>query len=398
MLTHEQNERLTQVGPGTPGGELLRRYWQALCPTKELAAEPHRKRIRVLGEDLVVFRDEQGGYFCTQERCAHRSASLYFGYLESDGLRCCYHGWKFDCTSGACIERPFETAAPHAGLAIRTYPVQQLGGLLFVYMGPDPQAAPLLPRWDVLVRDDRPRKILVMPLHHCNWLQIQENTADTVHTYYLHGHRAMLQSNGKPDRSALYFYRPITAYDWRTSEWGVEKTCQYGGENPEIEIRPPLIFPNILRIPEGPVEALHFRVPVDDERTLIIWVGLAPAGSGPILPDDQTPYVYDFDPPGLTVEQVSLTTFYGQDRVVWETQGAITDRSKENLGATDRGIVLFRRMLAEQIDRVERGEEPNVAVVRDPEKNRIIEFENATVPVVGTEPLDDDAGLHPQLA
>jgi hypothetical protein len=115
---------------------------------------------------------------------------------------------------------------------------------------------------------------------------------------------------------------------------------------------------------------MHFRVPIDDEHTRIIWIGLfVGIPGGEITADDAVPYTYEFDQPGLTLETVDITTFYGQDRVVWETQGAVTDRSIETLGATDRGIVLFRRMLAEQIDRVENGEEPNVAFVTDPEKN-----------------------------
>jgi 5,5'-dehydrodivanillate O-demethylase oxygenase subunit len=376
MLSREQNERLTQVGPGTPGGELLRRYWQVLCPTKELACDVDRKRVRLLGEDLLVFRDARGEFRCVQERCPHRSASLYFGFIEPDGMRCCYHGWKFDCASGRCVERPFETTPPHEGIMLTTYPVEALGGLLFVYMGPHTERPPLLPRWDVLAREDKPKQIRVMPDHHCNWLQIQENTADSVHTYYLHGHRAVMMARGNPDRVSSYFYRPIKAYDWKVSEWGIEKMLEYGGENPEVEVRPPLIFPNVLRIPEGPIEAIHFRIPIDDEHTRIIWLGLFDRIPGSELTSpDKVPYTYEFDAPGITIESVDLSTFYGQDRVVWETQGAITDRSVETLGATDRGIVLFRRMLAEQIDRVERGEEPTVAVVHDPAENVCITFE-----------------------
>ena len=378
MLTREQNERLTRVGPGTPGGELLRRYWQVLCPTKEIAHDIERKRIRILGEDLLIFRDAQGTIRCVQERCPHRSASLYFGFIEPDGLRCCYHGWKFDCETGQCIERPFETAPPHAGLRMKTYPVEALGGLLFVYMGPHAEPPPM-PRWDVVARMDKPKTILVMPDHHCNWLQIQENTADSVHTFYLHGHRAAVLNGGTPDRISAFFYRPIKSYDWKTSHWGVEKMLEYAGDIPELEVRPPLIFPNILRIPEGPVEAMHFRIPIDDENTRIIWIGLFENIPGPpIVPADEVSYKVDLDPPGLTMETVDISTFYGQDRVVWETQGVVTDRSVETLGATDRGIVLFRRMLAEQIDRVESGEEPNAAIVRGPEDADMITFDVST--------------------
>jgi 5,5'-dehydrodivanillate O-demethylase len=380
MVTVEQNRRLTEVGPGTPGGELLRRYWQALCPSGELTAEKPKKRLRVMGENLLLVRTPDGSYVCMQENCPHRRASFYFGFLEPDGVRCVYHGWKYDWT-GQCVDQPFEPNKFCANVKAKTYPVQKLGGLLFAYMGPDPDKAPLLPRWDVMVRTDRPRKINVMPEHNCNWVQIQENTADSVHTYYVHGHLSKLL-NLPAQYAGTYFYRPIVEYDWSLSEWGVEKSITYGGDNPEIEVRPPLIFPNILRIPEGPVEAMHFRIPIDDERTRIIWVGLMPKESQIPLPageDADVPYEYSADT-ALPDGEFDMSTFYGQDRAVWETMGTTVDRTAEILGASDRGVVMYRRMLAEQIDRVERGEDPTIAVVTDPAKNRIIAFESATQP------------------
>ena len=372
MLTKEQNDRLTQVGPGTPGGELLRRYWHPLCPTGEITAANPKKRLRILGEDLLIYRDVAGDIRCVSEYCPHRHASLFFGFVEPDGIRCCYHGWKFG-HDGKCIEQPFENRNAASKIRICAYPVQELGGLLFAYMGPDPAKAPLLPRWDVMVREDGKRNIVVLPVHNCNWLQIQENTVDTIHTYYLHGHMSVVK-NLPTLAQGGYFYRPITGYDWAVCRWGIEKTCTYGGDKPELEIRPPLIFPNILRIPEGPVEALHFRVPVDDSHTRIFWVGLRPAvGSA------ETSFEYVPEKP-MSYGDEELQTFYGQDRVVWETQGAIYDRTTEHLGASDRGIVMFRRMLAEQIDLVERGGDPTVAVVRDESENKIIVFESATQP------------------
>ena len=379
MLTGEQNERLTRVGPGTPCGALLRRYWQALCPAGELAGAQRKKRVRILGEDLVVYRKDDGSFAAVAEQCPHRNASLYFGFIEPDGIRCCYHGWKYDAVSGACTERPFEPKGAHAGIRLRTYPVEALSGLLFAYMGPDPERAPLLPRWDVLARTDRPKTIDVLPVHHCNWLQIQENTADSVHTYYLHGHLSQVLNLPSLDRGA-YFYRPIVSYDFAISEWGVEKTIVYGGERPEIEIRPPLLFPNILRVPAGPTETLHFRVPINDERTRVIMVTLQAAGSAEVTNDADVTFTVAGDPPGHSIDTADLSTFLMQDRVVWETQGAVADRSRETLGASDRGIVLFRRMLAEQIDLVEAGGDPTIAVVRDPARNQCIEFENQSRP------------------
>ena len=380
MLTKAENERLTRVGPGTPCGELLRRYWQPLCPASELTAEKPRKRIKMMGEELVVFKNREGGYTCVEEFCKHRRASLYYGFIEDDGIRCCYHGWKYD-HSGQCIEQPFEPKGSRLKneVKLKSYPVRKLGGLLFTYMGPDPAKAPLLPRWDSLVREDGQRVIQILPIHQCNWLQVQENTVDSVHTYFLHGH--MNDVLGLNLDGAGFYKRPIEKYDWANCEWGVEKTLYYGGDKPEVEIRPPLIFPNILRIPQGPVQAIHWRVPIDDTTTRIIWLGLIPdfAGGKPMKETFDPPFEYLAEQPDADGE-FRMDSFYAQDQMVMEAQGPVFDRSREVLGVTDRGIVLFRQMLSDQIALVEQGKEPTVAVVRDPAKNVKIEFEDATKP------------------
>jgi 5,5'-dehydrodivanillate O-demethylase oxygenase subunit len=370
MLSKEENERLTQVGPGTPCGELLRRYWHPVAIARELTPERPKRRVKVLGEELVVFRDEQGNYGCIGERCAHRGVSLYYGFVEDCGIRCAYHGWKFRTTDGQCLEQPFEPAGSTYKDRIRqrAYPVQKLAGLLFAYMGPEP--APLLPRWDVLVREDGTRKLQVHPTLDCNWLQAQENTADTVHTFYLHGH--MLKMRGSNE--GAYFYRPIVKYEWGLCEWGITKSCRYGGDRPEIEIRPPLIFPNILRIPQGRDECLHWRVAIDDAHTRIYTMAFTPASDGRRLEQPENPPA-EYMEQRLPNGEYDLSTFYGQDKMAWETQGAVYDRSAEHLGATDRGIVMFRRLLSEQITVVERGGEP-MALVRDPAKNECIVFES----------------------
>jgi 5,5'-dehydrodivanillate O-demethylase len=382
MLSKEQNERLTRVGPGTPCGELLRRYWQPLCPAGELTPEKPKKRVRMMGEDLVVYRDSKGNYGCITEQCPHRRTSLYYGFVEDGGIRCAYHGWKFDCI-GQCIDQPFEPNV-HFKEKIRTraYPVQKLAGVLFTYMGPDPDKAPLLPRWDVLVREDGRRTIQLRPTLRCNWLQAQENVVDLVHTYYLHGHMDVVL--GLNSSSAPFYYRPIENYDWKVCDLGIEKVVVYGGDNPEVEVRPPLVFPNILRIPAGPVQSIHWRVPEDDTNTRIFWVGFLPSkdGSFQMSENEHPTYEYLADEKDAAGEFI-LQTFNAQDTMAWETQGAIVDRSLEHLGATDRGIIMFRKMLDEQIARVERGEEPTVAVVRDPVQNRIINFPEATLPSGG---------------
>ena len=382
MITQEQNERFTRVGPGTPGGELLRRYWQPLCPAGELTAANPKKRIRILGENLLVFRDGSGRISCIEGHCPHRGAALYYGFLEEDGIRCCYHGWKF-APSGKCIDMPFEKGrdAFKERMSIKSYPVQKLGGLLFGYMGPDPAKAPLLPRWDVLVRVDGARNLRVFPDHHCNWLQIQENTADSTHTVFLHG--VMDQKLGTNHPFAPYYRRPIDRLEWEFCEWGIDKTIYYGGDVPDVEVRPPLIFPNILRIPNGPAEVMHWRVPIDDTHTRIFFASFLPSKDGTTMPEDADA-PFEYLPEMKTPDgEYDLQSFFSQDQMAMESQGAIYDRSNEHLGASDRGIAMFRKQLDEQITRVEQGLDPNVAYIRDSVRNRIISFDNATSPMDG---------------
>ena len=184
--TREQNERLTQVGPGTPMGNLLRRYWQPVAVAIELEREPVR-RVRFLGEDLTLYRSAAGAYGLITDVCPHRCMSLEFGIPDARGLRCAYHGWVFD-GDGNCVEQPFEDrnypeARYRDRIKVTAYPVRELGGLLFAYFGPQP--APLLPRWDLLVRDDLDAAVEIHPLP-CNWLQCMDNAADPVHFEWLH--------------------------------------------------------------------------------------------------------------------------------------------------------------------------------------------------------------------
>jgi len=185
MLSVKENERLTRVGPGTPMGVLLRRYWHPVAASAALTENPV-KLIKILGESLVLFRDRQGRLGLIGDTCPHRRISLLYGIPEEEGLRCPYHGWMFDCT-GQCIEMPAE--APESTFKNRVqipgYPVAELGGLIFAYLGPPP--APLLPRWDLFVMDGVWRDIGVTTIP-CNWLQCMENSLDPVHTEWLHGH------------------------------------------------------------------------------------------------------------------------------------------------------------------------------------------------------------------
>jgi 5,5'-dehydrodivanillate O-demethylase len=372
MLSQEMNETLTKVGSGTPCGQLLRRYWQPVCIASELTEEKPKKRVKVMEEDLVIFRDGDGRYGCVAEQCAHRGCSLYYGFIEKGGLRCAYHGWKFD-VNGQCLEQPFEPKGSKYKEQIcqTSYPVQKLGGLLFIYMGPQP--APMLPRWDVLVREDGYLKLQQHPILNCNWLQAQENSVDTVHTYYLHGHTMHLKNMPM----AKYYYRPIEKYDFELCEWGMIKRRTFKGEKEvENEKGHPAVFPNMLRVPEGKTHAFHWRVPIDDTHTMIFWAGFVPTEDGSIPERPVEPPVEEMPPLMKEDGEYAMDSFPSQDKMAWETQGPLYDRTKEHLGASDRGVAMWRKLLREQIEIVRGGGEP-MALVRDPAKNEMIDFETS---------------------
>jgi 5,5'-dehydrodivanillate O-demethylase len=187
VLTKEENDVLTRVGPGEPAGELLRRYWLPVCPVQELTPEQPTRFVRILGEDLVLFKDKSGRVGLIQDHCVHRGASLIYGRVEERGIACAYHGWLYD-TAGSCLECPAEPADSKFFLTVKAkaYPVQQFVGLYWAYLGPQP--APVIPRYDVWARKDGRREIIVHPQLDCNWVQPMENSADPAHLQILHQH------------------------------------------------------------------------------------------------------------------------------------------------------------------------------------------------------------------
>ena len=372
MLTNEENTLLTQVARGTPGGELLRRYWHPICAVGELTEDRPKKRIKMLNEELVAFRDPGGGYGLIAERCSHRGASLYYGFVENEGIRCAYHGWLYDAT-GQCLEQPFEpkAAAFKGRINHLAYPVEELGGLLFGYLGPS-GSKPLLPRWDILVRSDLPRRIEIRPTLHCNWLQAEENTADVTHTYFLHAYTFM--KKGRPQVGGG-FGRPFARFGFQPFEWGLLKSWSYEGERSGSGWGNLLVFPNMLRL----AGAMHWRVPIDDTSTRIIRIEIVSSADDSKSMNeggdaqDAIPYTYEAS--WMNDEgEYHMDTFSSQDGMAWETQGSIFDRAQEHLGASDRGIILLRQMLKQGIDSVQNGSNP-MALVYDPGFNEYIDLE-----------------------
>jgi 5,5'-dehydrodivanillate O-demethylase oxygenase subunit len=365
MLSKEMNERLTRVGAGTPLGNLLRRYWFPIARTPELDQEPVLA-VTLLGENLALYRTDAGKLGLVSQRCPHRGASLAYGIPEEEGLRCAYHGWRFDPT-GQCNEQPAEPADStfKERIKIPAYPVQELGGLVWAYLGPEP--VPLLPRWDLLVREDLDRSIGVTHLP-INFLQAMENSMDPIHFEWLHAvyGNYVNKRQGKPAAMTPRRHEEI-AFD--IFEYGIYKRRLLEGEDPETSedwlTGHPVIFPYMLAVGGQHVPTLQIRVPVDDTHTLHYWYrtevrepGAPPQTSIPI---SDVPYVHKNG--RLVVETIN-----GQDMMAWVTQGEISDRTTERLGTTDKGVILFRNLLLEQIEKVEQGEDP-MGVVRDPAKN-----------------------------
>jgi 5,5'-dehydrodivanillate O-demethylase len=379
MLTPEENERLTRVGRGTPMGELLRRYWYPIAAVSQMK-DRDTLPIKLLGEDLVLYRDLKGKFGLLTARCPHRSMSLVYGIPTECGLRCPYHGWAFDAT-GQCVEQPYEdTENPqgHYKDKIKTpaYPVERLGGMLFGYLGPAP--VPVLPPWDLFVMEDSMREVgySVVP---CNWLQIMENSLDPVHVEWLHQHlrNYVMRKLGKPEKQREPQAHKKIGFD--VFDHGIVKRRVVDDKDEADEdwsVGHPVVFPNFLKSGSTATPVFQIRVPMDDGKTAYWWYRCYTQGSGVPLEaqaDEDIPFftapVPQLDPSGLPQWDV-LDNNSGQDIVAWITQGAITDRSRESLGRSDKGVVLYRRLLKEALDAVERGEDP-MNVFRDTSLKRI---------------------------
>jgi 5,5'-dehydrodivanillate O-demethylase len=371
MLSQEENDLLARVGPGTSAGRLLRRYWHVVAAAAEITEAKPKKKVRVLGEDLLLYRDRSGAYGLLGEHCSHRGVSLYYGFVEEDGIRCPYHGWKYDAC-GKCVEQPFESL--EAGFKDKiqhpAYPVAKLGGLLFAYMGP-PEKKPLLPQWDVLVRQDGMKQVDVCEVLGCNWLQAMENSVDPTHTYYLHSHTLKLKGNKD---YVPFHYQQLSKIDFELvvePSWaGIQKRRTFAGDEAAVEAPHPLIFPNILFVPVRTGYAMHFRTPIDDFNTQVFQFRFSPTADGSLAQQSEDPPVEYVGTKNANGE-FHLDSFASQDHMAWETQGPLADRAKEHLGEADRGIIMFRKLLRDQIEAVKNGDDP-IGTNRDPAKDAVI--------------------------
>jgi len=357
MLSVEQNERLTKVGPGTAMSELMRRYWQPIAASVELNDETPTKEVRLLGEDLVLFRSAAGKLGCIEPSCPHRKANMSYGIPEPEGLRCPYHGWLFDET-GRCVDQPSEPSGSKFKDKVRmkSYPVAELGGLIFVYMGPTP--VPLLPQWDLFAWTNVTRRIEATMLP-CNWLQCQENSLDPVHFEWLHRYYGNWVFSRKMQPAEREEWKQRTQGKGRDHvrlgfdrfEHGIIKRRLVEGEHEEDEYWKtghPILFPNVLRVGAKGLHQFQFRVPVDDTHTFhISYLVDVPEAGQKAATQAEVPYWYR--PLYAEDGRIDDRWVVGQDQLAWVIQGPVTDRPTEKLGATDVGLIMFRKMLDEQM-------------------------------------------------
>lgn len=384
MLTPETNEILTRVGPGTPMGNLMRCYWHPIAAIAQLDANPFRTLpVELLCEKLVLFRDRKEKLGLIEERCAHRRVKLVNGIVEEDGIRCPYHGWKYD-HSGNCIEQPFErTSRPGSDYksqcGLKAYPVQELAGLIWAYLGAEP--VPLLPRWAPLVWEEAVRDIATVVLS-CNWLQCQENSPDPVHTQWLHAYldgyaRSVIGQADKTDFRQLgpTAGRETQKIRFREFEHGQVKMRMVEGDTGEEEdwtVGHPTMFPNGLLTGCQWAYTMQYRVPRNDTSTYHVSLYIFPAAPGTKAPrQERIPYreVPLKDEKGRWI----LDSTFNQDYMAWSEQGPIAERHLEKLGLSDQGIVLYRQMLLREIEKVKRGEDP-MSVFRDPGQNVCVDL------------------------
>jgi nitrite reductase/ring-hydroxylating ferredoxin subunit len=362
------NALLTEVGPGTPCGEFIRRYWQPVGLSSKTTAVP--QAVRILGEDLVLFRDGAGKAGLLYSRCAHRGTTLYYGKVEERGIRCCYHGWLFD-VEGNCLEQPCEpNGGAHRELARQPwYPVEERYGIVFAYLGP-PDKQPALMRFDIL-EDLAPAEYLevddqswaagvggTMPIVPYSWLHHYDNIMDPFHVQVLHSTFSGTQF--VPE------FAVMPKCDFATTDTGMTYAAHRTLDDGRVVDRvSQSLLPNIrivpnVRLEHGRATEVAWLVPVDDTHHRIIHIAKV---TGPGRFTGRIMYNGKRWPEMTEAEH---QRFPG-DFEAQMGMGAVSLHSEEHLATSDRGVAMLRRQLEQQIRTVAEGGDP-LGVTSDPEK------------------------------
>ena len=374
MTTKLENERWTQVARGTPMGDLLRHYWWPIAFSDDIQGK-RPKQVRLLAEDLILFRDGSSRLGMLELLCAHRRTSMAHGRVEKNGIRCCYHGWLWNA-DGQCLETPCEE--PDSTLkdkvSMTAYKVQEAAGIVFAYIGPKP--APLLPKYDLLCAESGTRYLWGYT-QYCSWLQCAENSADMTHLNWLHAGPYPMYSARTPK------------VEWHRRDYGIDYAISY----PELpaENFGSIIFPSFNRFASGRTEQsatlggrqnMVFRTPQDETTELNFFLTLYPSDDGKLIQKTEAPPELEGrgswiptepgkypagDPDWWGVES------WSQDRMALEGQGPILDRSIESLAPSDKGIAMFRQLIKESLEAVAQGRDP-IGVIRESAQDSILEF------------------------
>jgi phthalate 4,5-dioxygenase oxygenase subunit len=385
MFSREENELLTRVCPATPMGILMRRYWIPALLAEEIPLPDYPPvRVRLLGEDLVAFRDTDGRVGLLDEHCSHRGTSLFYGRNEECGLRCIYHGWKYDI-EGNVLDTPAEPAGSDFKKKIQhiAYPCKEVAGIVFTYMGPR-EKMPLFPEYEwVNLPEDRMH--VVKSYLECNYLQGVEGDFDSSHTTYLHcnnlGDLARLNRDGAPGLEA------------EETDYGMRAISirQLEGDRSYVRISP-FIMPAFSIVPgpatakfeENDTRAFRFWIPIDDTST---WFYILTMRDAPFTDEERamarswvdSSYRRIRNPSNdyLQDRELQKTGSYSgiravipaeQDGCATESMGPVYDRTKEHLGYSDKTIIALRRVLLQAARSVQGGREPP-HVITEPKLN-----------------------------
>ena len=418
MLSAEQNDRITRTGPDAPAGALLRRYWQPAALVDELSGNRPVKPVKLMGENLVIFRDERGRYGLIGRACPHRGTDLAYGRLEDGGLRCAFHGWLFDVT-GRCLQTPAEPDGSNlcANIRQKAYPVVERSGILFAYLGPG--EPPALPHIDCFVAPGT-HTFAFKGIIDCNWLQSLEVGIDPAHTSFLHrffhdedpdeGYGKLfrdksIDSEMPMTRIMREFPRPRIEVEETDYGMRVVTLREISATKTHIRVTN-LMFPNTFVIPMSREMTIsQWHVPIDDQRHY--WYAIFTSFGAPVDKDEMRrqrlelyelpDYVprknktndYGFDP-----HEQEHATFTGMgadinvhDQWACESMGAIQDRTNEHLGQSDKAITAYRRLLRTAIDQAGNGGRP--LMVLDPQSAPKV---TGPAAIDGIGPTDDWTG------
>jgi phenylpropionate dioxygenase-like ring-hydroxylating dioxygenase large terminal subunit len=404
MLTEQDNDLLTSVGPGTTGGEVIRSYWLPMLLSYELVADGAPLRVRLMGEDLIAFRSASGAVGLIQNACPHRGASLFFGRNEEEGLRCVYHGWKFDA-SGACTDMPSEPAESNFKTKVhaRAYPCSERNGVIWTYMGSQSPAPPLPQfEWNTV---PEAQSYVSKRVQHCNWFQALEGGIDSSHSNFIHAPLNPTPDQANGPRALFRIGSKSLHFETRETNYGVIVANRRPADEGNVYWRMNhyvmpfyTMFPPTGGRPETPISG-HAWVPIDDDSTLVFHWSYSPTQPlnerqresmlhgnngldgfhlslesrlepvttphGAWLPKQRAAndYMLDYEAQ-RTVRFSGVPGGWNQDAAVQESMGAVTDRRREHLGTSDMGIIAARRFFIATAKAYRNGVQP--PAVNDP--------------------------------